>query len=148
MPRALHEDTLPPNPLRPRVDPRIQRIAVPGTQVVVQILRGQAVGGNLLDSILLAAFNTIVAQVGLIGDGVIAGGQFSLTFEGVVLRVFNSNNHQLTRGVLGTALAGLRGYMSREGEKFVAFEIFDGVTQVGAGMLTRVGRQLEDLFVT
>lgn len=54
----------------------------------------------------------------------------------MVLKVWNSNNHQITWGVLGNALWGLREYMQ---EKDVwgsaVFQVWDGSNWVGSGMV-------------
>ena len=47
--------------------------------------------------------------------------------------VQNANNHQITWGVLSSAVRGLRDYMAEKGWKEVGFEVFDGWNQVGTG---------------
>lgn len=54
-----------------------------------------------------------------------------------MLRIINTNNHQLTWGVLGAAIDALRDYMSQAvtgpGESW--FSIFDGQNEVGMGTI-------------
>ena len=47
----------------------------------------------------------------------------------------NSNNHQQTWGVLGTALEILENYMQGAGFGAVRFTIMDGSNEVGEGLL-------------
>ena len=72
------------------------------------------------------------------GDRVISSG-FGTTFEsmeGLVMAVSNANNHQLTWGVLKSALAALDDFINQNGGFVSAtFDIFDGQNQVGTGKI-------------
>ena len=50
-------------------------------------------------------------------------------------QVENANNHQVTYGVLLSALLGLEKYMSNRGYGAVQFGLYDGPNQVGQGWL-------------
>ena len=70
------------------------------------------------------------------GDGVIPGGIFSFSFDGLAWKSVNANNHQQTWGVLGAAINALEDFMVKK-KTFgtVAFEIWDGGNQVARAYL-------------
>lgn len=85
------------------------------------------------------AYSTILGHKAIWGDGVVAGGQFQWAgVEKLILRVMNTNNHQLTWGVLGAAIDALAESMNPAvtgpGESW--FSIFDGENKVGMGRIT------------
>lgn len=87
---------------------------------------------DLLDSAFIAATSHISNE----GDSVIANGMFKLVGEnGVVLSIWNSNNHQTTYGVLGAACMALVQYMLTTAFGAVTFYIYDGIREVGKGQI-------------
>ena len=53
-----------------------------------------------------------------------------------IVVLWNANNHQLTYGVAGAAIAALRDYMVQEDVSgTLSFDIWDGDNQVGAGLI-------------
>lgn len=89
-------------------------------------------------SLLDDAYSTILGHKAIWGDGVVAGGLFQWAgAETLMLRVRNTNNHQLTWGVLGAAIDALAEYMNQAvtgpGESW--FSIFDGENEVGTGTI-------------
>ena len=72
------------------------------------------------------------------GDKVIpsAAGTTFETEEGLIMVVSNANNHQMTWGVLKSALAALDDFINSNGGFVSAsFDIFDGQNQVGTGKI-------------
>lgn len=51
------------------------------------------------------------------------------------MMAYNSNQHQTTWGVMGSAIVALRDYMSKNGWGGATFHIYDGANEVGAGAL-------------
>lgn len=94
------------------------------------------VGGNAVESLLSAAYDEIVANLNVHGDGLVAGGIFQKLGAGdIVLCTMNSNNHQLSYGVLGAALSALKAYMSQYYYGAASFTINDGMVEVAKGMI-------------
>lgn len=98
---------------------------------------GQRIVGNavvtLLDKAYIVASNHIQDE----GDSVIASGMFEMVGEnGLLLRVWNSNNHQTTYGVLSAACTALVQYMTTIAVfGKVTFHIYDGMREVGKGQI-------------
>ena len=66
----------------------------------------------------------------------IIGGAFTAMSEGLGIWVKNSNNHQLTWGVLGTALVAIGDYFEQNGGwGAVQFRIWDGDNEVAIGRI-------------
>lgn len=72
------------------------------------------------------------------GDSVMATGFFDWPVGGqVVLRIMNANNHQITWGVMASAIYALADWMHTEGIfGGGTFEIYDGQYQVGVGRIS------------
>ena len=71
------------------------------------------------------------------GDDVIHGGALEYSVEGVSLRGMNSNNHQMTLGVLQSALLAIRSWMEAYSVWGTAvFQVYDGDHQVGTGWMS------------
>lgn len=69
-------------------------------------------------------------------DGPIFGGAFTQVYDDLALWVKNSNNHQLTWGVLGTALVAIGDYFELNGGwGAVEFAVWDGDYEVGRGRI-------------
>lgn len=94
------------------------------------------IGGNAVCTLLDMAYIVASTHIKSAGDGVIANGMFEMTGEnGLLLRIWNSNNHQTTYGVLSAACMALVQYMTVTAFGSVSFHIFDGVSEVGQGEL-------------
>ena len=104
----------------------------------IRTITGVAVT-NLLD----AANDYITTHISLYQDSNIAGGSFEWTgANNLLLQIVNTNNHQVTWGVLGAAVEALGNFMrlwppGKEAALGYAvyFTITDGGTQVGVGTL-------------
>lgn len=96
----------------------------------------QAVAGPAITELLLDAQRHIRVRLIAHGDTVIAGGRFDWMGAGHnEVKVLNSNNHQVTYGVLKAALEALASYMQSE-RGFVGeagFVVYDGANEVGRG---------------
>lgn len=69
-------------------------------------------------------------------DGYVAGGRFDWPGnEKLVLRAWNTNNHQLTYGVLAAAAQALQVWAWGDGWGLLKFDIYDGTTKVGKGIV-------------
>lgn len=65
-----------------------------------------------------------------------AGGGFKFTVNRMVVDIWNTNNHQVTWGVLGSTLWGLRNSMESDGVWGNAdFQVYDGNILVAKGIL-------------
>ena len=75
------------------------------------------------------------------GDGLVQGGSFTFFGEeNTQLRIWDSNNHQATFGVLGAAVMAVFDYMNSQAHFGTGtFAIFDGPNQVGRGFVGRGG---------
>lgn len=63
-------------------------------------------------------------------------GSFNYSKYGVTWYTVNDNNHQITRGVLRTAILTFISFAENQGEYgYAAFNIFDGANQVGKGVV-------------
>lgn len=95
-----------------------------------------------LQHLLGEAFTAILNNVQAHGDGLVPTGVFSFYgpavggHMGCSLHVWNTNNHQITWGVLGAALNALWEYMYANARHGGAdFEIYDGPNQVALGAI-------------
>lgn len=84
------------------------------------------------------AFNSTREEIKTGGDRVIRFGQWGYPQYGVAVFFDDANNHQLTWGVLGSALIAIESYMqmiraagAQPGS--LKFDVFDGKNQVGIG---------------
>ena len=79
-------------------------------------------------------------QIVAAGDGPLAKGTFEYGIQNAQVQAANSNNHQMTWGVLGAALAALVDYFTYLQTNFdvppgrVHFSIRDGENEVGQGL--------------
>lgn len=73
------------------------------------------------------------------GDGPLVKGAFQYGIKNAQVQAANSNNHQLTWGVLGAALAALTGYFTYLQTNVgvppgrVHFSVMDGENEIGQG---------------
>lgn len=92
--------------------------------------------GNAVRSVLHSAYAEVVMGIFHNGDGVIPGGMFHKAGpDNIALRTMNSNNHQITYGVLGAAIAAVEAYMNNHYFGGASFTINDGMTEVAKGVI-------------
>lgn len=69
-------------------------------------------------------------------DGPVYGGVFTQVYEDLAVWITNSNNHQVTWGVLGTALVAIGDYFEKHlGWGTVEFVVWDGDNEVAVGRI-------------
>lgn len=90
--------------------------------------------------IISSAYNYALNHIEISGDGVVRtlgnGRILQQQAHGLALAVFNANNHQMTWGVLASALLALVDYMAGQGTyRAAAFTVFDGHNEVGSGSI-------------
>lgn len=96
-----------------------------------------------VQSLLAVSYNAILTHIISSGDGLIPSGVFSWPAdargtlgEGLALHVWNTNNHQVTWGVLAAALVALQDFMiNRQTWGEASFYVYDGGVEVGMGVL-------------
>ena len=92
-------------------------------------------------NVLSMAYTQVLQHIESLGDGVIQTLSTDQVYQlqgedNLALSVYNTNNHQTTWGVLGSAILALADYMSGQGNYgAAAFTIFDGQNEVGTGSL-------------
>lgn len=94
--------------------------------------------GPVVQDILSMAYQEVWTRILAIqGDGIIGnnGNVQWATAQGLTFRTWNTNNHQLTYGVLVAAMAALWSFMEASSFGTVKFTIYDGDNQVAAGAL-------------
>ena len=97
------------------------------------------VAATTLNELLTNAYYTVQGYAILGGDALVAGGRFLYPGDGILFKVWNTNNHQLTWSVLRTALWAMKDFINSMNEfKTMAFAIYDGVNMVGKGTITMV----------
>lgn len=100
-------------------------------------LHGDSIESVIQSTGVYLAICALEEQIHRLGDGLLTGGIFDRSFVGVSLRVANSNNHQLTRGVMHSALTALRSCMqSYNVWGSAAFGVYDGSHLVGHGTMS------------
>ena len=101
------------------------------------ITHGYKIAGDAVPYMLTDAYNTVVRQIADVGDGLIRAGFWQFADFGVRIVFQNTNNHQLTWGVIGAAMSALLDYtyyMKRtDVPAAITFRVFDGPNQVGFG---------------
>lgn len=103
-----------------------------------------ASNSDTIRSLLNQAFELAVSRIRAYGDRVAAtslvygliGSVVYMTDGGMVLRVANTNNHQTTWGVLGSAMDAMASFVAEHGGFDRAeFWIYDGDNEVAMGIL-------------
>ncbi|KAA6411407.1 MAG: hypothetical protein FRX48_04687 [Lasallia pustulata] len=124
-------------PSPPLLSPRSDTVwGVPGTQTSLSLHFTATVIPPAILPVLNDAYNSVYAHLHTAGDGLLPGGNFDFADHLMVVKVWNSNNHQITWGVLGSALWGLRDFMQEKGVwGVVVFQVLDGSSWVGSGMV-------------
>lgn len=90
----------------------------------------------LIENLLSQALEHINDLIRRQGDGLLEGGAFHFVRDGVELFSYNGNNHQLTRGVMRSAIKTIIDFCKENGGfGYSAFGILDGINQVGQGVL-------------
>ncbi|KAA6408378.1 MAG: hypothetical protein FRX48_08120 [Lasallia pustulata] len=138
-----------PLPLPPRRDASTILWCTPGSSTHVRLRMlapalnfpgNPAPANGAVAGILTTAYAIASIQAG-VHDGVVPVSQAVdgawqwVAHHGMTLRTWNTNNHQMTYGVLGAAFLALCQYMQLAGFGTVRFTVWDGVNQVGAGAL-------------
>lgn len=107
-----------------------------GSRTYILLTPAVAIAGHAIESLLDAATDHIIHLVEAVGDTTVTDGVFNWpTNNGLVLKAWNANNHQLTYGVLGAALDAVADYMNFHGFCRATFAVFDGANQVGEGVV-------------
>ncbi|KAA6410635.1 MAG: hypothetical protein FRX48_06058 [Lasallia pustulata] len=109
-----------------------------GTKTYILLTLVRPLNSGIVLSLLDDARSTILGHIAIWGDGVVEDGFFNWAGAGgLKLRMVNSNNHQLTWGVVGAAIEALGEYMHQAvtgpGEGW--FSILDGTNEVGTGTI-------------
>lgn len=82
------------------------------------------------------AYNIVYAHLTSVGDGLIPHGLWASTSAMLSFSVVNADNHQMTWGVLGSTLWGLKDFMTQSDIYACAYiSIFDGINLVGTGKI-------------
>lgn len=99
---------------------------------IVATLTSDVVLGTLAE-----AYEIVNDQLERHGDGVMPAGTFDRfpSDDGLLVSVWNANNHQTTWGVLLSALEALGDWMEQYEYGSVIFQIYDGQNQVGRGSI-------------
>lgn len=107
--------------------------------MVFQAVAIKSVTGPAIPQLLLDLFNQLTRKIERGGDRVISDGVYVWGPGGpgaLVASFMNDNNHQLTYGVVRSAVAAVRGYMASDGDYgMMGFDIWDGDNQVGSGVI-------------
>ncbi|KAA6409733.1 MAG: hypothetical protein FRX48_06345 [Lasallia pustulata] len=97
-----------------------------------------AIPGNSVQLLLTQVFAEVIHWMNIKGaNGFLTNGEFVMDGpNAVTIRIWNTNNHQLTIATLGAAVMALENYM-RENNWFGAatFYIWDGPNEIGAGLI-------------
>ena len=104
--------------------------------IVTQIRQSQypPSRGATQTSLLQAAIRVIGNSLHDEGDHLLRGGAYELQEDGVMISASSWNNHQMTLGVLQSAMSALRSFMSAyQIYGLVIFNIYDGANWVGVG---------------
>ena len=83
------------------------------------------------------AYNNVYAHLMSVGDGLIPSGAFRFSTPVLTFSVGNANNHQMTWGILASALWGLKDFMTHVDIYACAhIWIFDRIHMVGTGRIS------------
>ena len=102
----------------------------------VIISAAQSIPGTTVYTTLVDAALNQLTMLEQMGDGPIANGAYDRLGPGnIALHVWNTNNHQITRGVLSAALDALADYVETRFAGALSFYIYDGDNEVGQGLI-------------
>lgn len=99
---------------------------------------GEPIPGNSVALLLTQVFAEVISWIDTKGsNGYLTNGEFMMDGpNAVAIRVWNTNNHQLTVAVLGAAVSALHNYMKLHNNFGAAtFYIWDGMNEIGAGLI-------------
>lgn len=97
---------------------------------------GAAVGTPLWDLLNQVHLDALGYAYTMGHHALIPHGSFTQTgAQDLVFSVVNSNNHQVTWGVLAVAIQELAEYMSGAGFARAWFSIYQGINEVGTGVI-------------
>lgn len=97
-----------------------------------------AIPGNSVQVLLTQVFAEVISWINTEGrNGFLTNGEFKMDGpNAVAIRVWNTNNHQLTVATLGSAVSALYNYMQANNIFGAAtFYIWDGPHEIGAGLI-------------
>lgn len=102
------------------------------------LTRGVPIPGNSVQLLLTQVFAEVISWVDTKGsNGFLTNGEFMMDGpNAVAIRVWNTNNHQVTVATLGAAVSALYNYMKLKNTFGAAtFYIWDGVNEIGQGII-------------
>lgn len=107
------------------------------SDIYVTVQTFGAVVGSAVSDLLNEAHLDTLAHMYAVGEhALIPHGSFTQTgAQNLVFSVVNSNNHQVTWGVLTVAIEALAGYMGGVGFGRAWFSIHEGSNEVGTGII-------------
>lgn len=123
--------------VHPRATTGSIRWCAPDTATYVVFKIVTALAQSVVLDTLAEVFEIAQQHIEGNGDGVMAAGTFDRfpSDEGLEVSIINTNNHQVTWGVLESALEALADWMEQYGYGSVVFQIYDGPNQVGRGSI-------------
>ena len=120
-----------------RVNTGYTRWCAPDSAVYVVFKGVSAIAQSVVLDSIAEVYEIILEHLETHGDGVMPAGTFERfpSDEGLEITITNANNHQVTWGVLQSALEALGDWMDQFGYGSVVFQIYDGPNQVGRGSI-------------
>lgn len=94
--------------------------------------------GNSVQLLLTQVFAEVISWIDTKGgNGFLTNGEFMMDGpNAVAIRLWNTNNHQLTVATVGAAVSALYNYMKAKNFFGAAtFYIWDGPHEIGAGLI-------------
>lgn len=92
--------------------------------------------GTLTTGLLNSASDYVSEYLHDTRDQIVSGGRFERdATDTLSLHMWNTNNHQLTWGVMKPAFDALKGYMNESGYGEIQFSIFEWAHEVGQGAI-------------
>lgn len=118
--------------------PRAQQYiwCVHGTKTYVTMKMAQTLASEAALALVNDAYNSVYAHLMTAGDGLLPKGKWSYKDPLLLLSVMNSNNHQMTWGVLASAIWGMKDFMTAENIYACNhFWVYDGINLIGMGRI-------------
>ena len=94
--------------------------------------------GNSVQLLLTQVFAEVIHWIDIKGtNGFLTNGEFIMDGpDATTIRIWNTNNHQLTVATVGSAVSALENYMKAKNAFGAAtFYIWDGLNEIGAGLI-------------
>lgn len=134
-----HGLSLSPHGLHSRFKPldpqKVVWCAIRSTTFLI-ISASQTIPGDDVYRMMVDAALDQLTMLNRIGDGLVTGGVYDrIGANGLVLHIWNANNHQLTRAVLAAALDALADFIDTYWGGALQFYIWDGANEVAQGLL-------------